>query len=278
MYRSLFNAGSPPTAEMAVPADPADALDSGMKALFRALRVADPYGANPHHSEPYQNTPYNPHYIALLYLRLETNWSMVVNHAYYEVPAGDTPQHAQARLDRATEIFEKKLAESVSQHRDVQFGELQGAYQPTKHQTPALPYHPEPLREYDSGSLRDFKFLSQNEIFIFIHHPSVAIKLVPGDLIGFSAKWTTATATGASVLTVPNDAFFNAAEVLNPGPADTKLIRIRNYATNTDGLPIPAGTPLDYSMDIKFQIHAGSAGWVTMIVDPDTGNGTGYEP
>ena len=80
------------------------------------------------------------------------------------------------------------------------------------------------------------------------------------------------------MLTVPNDAFFNAAEVLNPGPADTKLIRIRNYATNTDGLPIPAGTPLDYSMDIKFQIHAGSAGWVTMIVDPDTGNGTGYEP
>jgi hypothetical protein len=31
-------------------------------------------------------------------------------------------------------------------------------------------------------------------------------------------------------------------------------------------------------MDIKFRIDAGAAGMITMIIDPDTGNGAGNEP
>ena len=265
MYKSLFDTGSSLSGNLGVASA---ALNPEMKALLRALRNADPYGSDPHFAEPH-NAPYNPAYIALLYVRLEPNWSMVVNHACYAVPggAGNAPQNSKARLDKARAVFLEKLNQSTTQHKDVQLFELQ-AHLPCKH---TKPYHPDPLRDHDSVSLEDFKFASQNEIFIFIHHPSTAIQLVPDNLIGFSAKGTGVT------VTLPNGAFFNAEEA-DPGIADAKLIRMRNYATDGAGQPLQAGTTLEYAMDIKFQVNAGGAGWVTMIIDPDTGNGSGYEP
>jgi hypothetical protein len=266
MFKSLFDTGSPPSGR---PGIAGNALSAEAKVLLDILGSADPYGSDPHFAEPH-NAPYAPEYIALLYVRLEPDWNMVVNHACYAVPdgAGDMPHHDQARLNKATAVFQEKLTQSAAQRRDVQLFELQ-AHVPYKHMKPT---HTDPAREYDSVSLKDFKFASQNEIFIFLHHPTTSIQLVPGDLIGFSAKWI-----GPAQVTAPNGAFFNAKEVA-PGPADAKLIRMRNYAVDAGGNSLPTGMTLEYSMDIKFQVNAGGAGWVTMIIDPDTGNGSGYEP
>jgi hypothetical protein len=79
-----------------------------------------------------------------------------------------------------------------------------------------------------------------------------------------------------------NYSFFNARAVdtfamSRKLDAKGKMIRVENYACNEDGADINVPNQR-YSMNIYFAVDAGPTGPVTLVVDPDTGNGTGNEP
>jgi hypothetical protein len=229
--------------------------------IVATTALKDYWGDDPH--RPHPDAPaFNPRYIALLYLGLGDDWTLAVNHACYALPAiATTPD---ARRDYALDILEDKVT------RGVTFGEQNLAGHPAfRHQKPVWD---EPMREYDSGSLGDFKFKSPNEIFIFLHHEGFPLTFYNRRLIAFKQL-------GAdNQVRRPNDTFYNARAVPNSDLKTLRdkgtLIRVENYATDVSGMLTDT---LLYSMDIKFQINAGSQK-VTMIIDPDTGNGTGNEP
>jgi hypothetical protein len=233
--------------------------------IVATTALKDYWGHDPHGSHPTCPPPtFQPRYIALLYLRLRPGWALDVNHACYELPAGTTSP--ETRLGKALDILEDKVAQ------DVTFGSQNlSGHPPYRHLIPDI--WEEPARLLDSGSLKDFKFKSSNEIFVFLHHENIDVNVYDKRLLAFK---THGAADGK--IKHPNDTFYNARPVpknqLRTLENKGTLIRVENYAT---GVASTMPEPLIYSMDIKFQIKAGG-GWVTMVVDPDTGNGSGNEP
>lgn len=233
--------------------------------VIAATALKDYWGHDPHLPNPHSPPPpFKPDYIALLYLRLDPNWSVEVNHACYRLDAATTPDE---RRDKALAILEDKV------NRGVTFGEQNlAAHPPYKHRFADI--WKDSTRTLDSGSLEDFKFRSPNEIFILLHHEGIAVDVLDKRLLGFK------THGADNKIRQPNDTFYNARPVPTdelPAGLRTKasLIRVENYATDVD--TTTPTTPLVYAMDINFQIKAGNER-VTMVVDPDTGNGTGNEP
>ena len=236
--------------------------------VFRFGSNAVSIGRDPHDIAPPGNwVAYDPRFIAILYLKLGPNWDISVNHASYPVDQGAD------RLARALEVIAKKVSLSDQRGGNVDFGH--------QDMLDLDPYRqPEPLnptRPFDSGTFDDFKFKSQNEIFIFLHHPDMQIRTTENALIGLKSGYN-----DRGKMRDLNTCFFHArtvpaADMQGLDPVG-KLIRLENYATDQNGELLLEGDDRNYSLDILFQVDAGSAGWITMVVDPDTGNGMGYQP
>jgi len=247
-----------------VAADP-----SIFEALLRASTKIVSYGRDPHDVAPPAGwAPYQPEHIAILYLRIDPLAGIDVNHAAYEMPTGNDEA---SRLAKALEVLTEKVK------REVTFGEqtMVQNHGPYRHQL----HHPDPdpLRLYDSGVFDDFGFASQNEIFIYLHHPRMNLDVDPQALISFKSLGNDGLPRN------PNYAFFHAREVQLPTAAGDlgeygNLLRIENYYSKEDGSLLQAADRRNYSMDIRFQVNAGPAGPITILIDPDTGNGLGYEP
>jgi hypothetical protein len=226
------------------------------------------WGRDPHDPlppDPANWAPYNPRYIAILYLRLNSGWDMTVNHACF-TPRVNSPSE---RLAQVVQI----LGDKITYDCDFDDSRLRG-YGIYKHIYTYPDAGHEQGRDYDSHTFADFNFYNQNELFVFLHDPD--IELEDGDLLGFKAA-----GNGPK----PKDfnfAYFNARAVHSAEMSlllaqEGRMMRVENYATKEDGTLI--GNDIrNYSMDIKFRIDAGDAGTITMIIDPDTGNGAGNEP
>jgi hypothetical protein len=253
----------PPATEPKIPV----VSPRGIAALRSAVRGVH-WGRDPHDVLPPDPTnwaTYDPRYIAILYLRLNANWDMAVNHACF-TPTINTPGE---RLAQAVRILDDKIA------YDCDLGDPRlhpyGIY---KHIYKYPDAGHQPNRDYDSLAFTDLNFYNQNELFIFIHDPDITIQ--NGDLIAFKA---------AGLGPKPKDFNFSYFHARAVDPADMseslaqegRMMRVENYATKEDGTLI-GNDNRNYSMDIKFRIDAGAAGMVTMIIDPDTGNGAGNEP
>lgn len=238
------------------------------KAAMRSAVRGVHWGRDPHDAlppDPDNWAGYNPRYIAILYVRLNANWDMSVNHACFTPTVNTTEE----RLAQAVRILDDKIRFDcdLGDARLHQHGIYEHIYKypDASHQQ---------NRDFDSSTFADFNFYSQNELFIFIHDPDITI--TPGDLIAFKA---------VGLGPKPKDfnfSYFNAravdpAEMSASLANEGRMMRVENYATKEDGTPI-GNENRSYSMDIKFRIDAGAAGKITMIIDPDTGNGAGNEP
>jgi hypothetical protein len=235
-----------------------------VRAALRGIHWGrDPHDVSP--PDPAHWAPYNPQYIIILYLRLEANWEMTVNHAAF-VPTTNTQN---GRLAQAVDI----LTEKIGNNWELGDPRLHhhGIYE---HIWDAPIAGHQVGHKFDSVAFTDFNFYSQNELFIFLHDDDIMLE--DGDLIGFKANSTTSPK--------PKDfnfSYFHARAVpvgdLGTLASEGRMIRVENYATKEDGTLIGAENR-NYSMDIKFRIDGGSAGTIIMIIDPDTGNGAGSEP
>ncbi|HEX8064345.1 MAG TPA: hypothetical protein VF535_14165 [Allosphingosinicella sp.] len=237
-------------------------------AALRSAARGVHWGRDPHDAlppDPANWATYSPRYIVILYVRLNQNWDMSVNHACF-TPTVNTPE---GRLAQAIRILDDKIKYDcdLGDSRLHQYGIYEHIYKypDAGHQLG---------RDYDSFTFSDFKFYNQNELFIFIHDPDITIQ--DGDLLAFKA---------AGLQPKPMDfnfSYFNAravdpAEMSASLAQEGRMMRVENYATKEDGTPI-GNDNRNYSIDIKFRIDAGPAGMITMIIDPDTGNGAGNEP
>ncbi|MCW3845693.1 hypothetical protein OF829_00465 [Sphingomonas sp. LB-2] len=192
------------------------------------------------------------------------NWTLTVNHASFPGKL-DKP----ARVARAVEIFETKFSKPGGGSYEFQDPTM-GGYGPYPWQKT---YH-QPHRNVDSTTFDDLLFANRTEIFIFIEHPQVVLfpkekMLVP-----------TTFASDGTTKTDSNESFFGAEHVtdaeLKGLLGKGKMMRLENYVAKANGSKIKT-PPEKYSLNIGFTIPSG-LGPMMVVVDPDTGNGMGYEP
>lgn len=262
------------------------AYSSPASAQVRCASLEEPdctRGYNPHHGEDpacpptYESgTPpaYNPQYITVVIIDFNKDWVMNVHHASFPLhpgAGGNTPNY---RLDLALDVISwvnsgpsRKLGHLKFQHFQkldhVPYPRQAGSYPGKRH----IP------------SFDEFAFRSQNEIFIFLKSPDILLNKLR--LLRF-----TQYSENYNGIMGKNFAFFNARclEGSNLGQLGRygKLIRVENYVTQADASVITT-PPVRYSMNIHYKIPAlpevglGQR-YVPMIIDPDTGNGTGNEP
>ena len=213
--------------------------------------------------------PFKPKYISLLYLGLKSDWSIVTNHASYPVAQNTTDAQ---RLTKAVAAF-KNVVGGRKRFRDSPGG----LYQRTN-------------GDLDSVAFDTFRFKSQNEIFIFLDQvdlpggANTRLLLDAKRVLSFGPRLQVKDAQGNHMPAQENFSFFNAAAVdLQPYLADLggripgALMRVRNYMTNENGAAIVIADQ-GYAMNIHFSVPGPGGIPIPMIIDPDTGNGTGNEP
>ena len=223
------------------------------------------YGIDPHDlSRRPANIPFAPVYVTIIRIDSTGAWRIGANHASFLVddPGQNT---AEARLAQALRVLKKVVPNRRK------FGDLR----PGKPDAEAKLYRRKD-GTFDRDDFIELGFNSQHEIFVY--YDSADVVLDNHQLISFSPLLTTgATAAG-------NDSFF-AARVDDSqlsGLLRGKLIRIENYNTIYDGdafTPRPAddaSKAARYSLNFHVTLPASQP--LPIVIDPDTGNGIGYDP
>lgn len=222
------------------------------------------FGRWPTHGKPTKPGPkydtgasgpdFRPNWITLVHIDFPPSDMLTVNHACYYFPKDEGE-----RLRRAIHLFGLKRPAMGPKKR---FAALEGNDKPYKRFN----------QWWDFDDFNKFGFASQHEIFFFFDSPHVTLD--DDWLISFSP---------ASDKGKPRDhnySFFNTTSVpavLHGGGTSVgSIVRVRNYFTDPSGRSIdPDDTQKlqTYSMNLHFRYKN-----IPMILDPDTGNGTGHEP
>ena len=225
------------------------------------------YGANPNVAPEYRSQPqptvaFSPRHIAIIHISAAKAWQLEINHAHFSV---DPLLSDSARLARAITLIDKKGAKRFMEttiQSDI----------PYKRKRP-----PHVDKDADYIDFQKLAFGSQHEVFIYFDTIDISFKR--GHLITFAPN----TYKGAQAY--ENWSFFDA----NVVPYDEmgklkdkgRMLRVRNYYTTDDGNPInDKADEILYAMNIHFEMRLNKTEnlFVPMIIDPDTGNGSGNEP
>jgi len=248
----------------------ADKSDSGSgTAGITGIRRS--YGDDP--NEGFDPTlPYTPRFMTLVRVSSKGAWDITTNHASFSVPASANPpspeQDAKNRFDLACNIFRKFKGGGALKR----FGEL------------AIPGIVKRSNGNDDAvDFADFNFGWQHDIYIWFDSAEVALHRANG--LDYLIEMTQFTADGAQ--TTFNKSFY-AKNVSAGVPKDLggRMILVRNYLRDgsgkplrdANGKPIGNGDPYPYSMNIFFELVRKNSKNLVVILDPDTGNGTGYDP
>lgn len=236
-----------------------DKANIAQRSLYTA--PCDVHGLDAH-MNPVDGTPYTKAfrapYICVIHINFSEPWKIWINYASFKMNGkyGDDD-----RLGKAKEVLRERF-DTTTADRPARFSELR------RH-----PTH----NGSDKLDFRRFGFKSKHELFFFFE--STDIELTDKMLVVF---------TRMSNLhpEIPNDenlSFINAEivpeEEMEELHAKGRMFRMRNYMRDENGdIDWTKGHSRDYSMNIHFKIKAGTNAWVPMVIDPDTGNGTGHEP
>lgn len=241
--------------------------DSTLVADFLAEQGLDNYGDNANGPPPVSGLAYNPAYMMLIHLKSGGPWEITSNHAHFAF--AQPTYNPAARAKRACEIFANKVTKNHGRFKD----EPRGSNFQVVDRKPA-----NPTPEFADGmSFSDFNFGHQHDIYIFFEHKpgDVRFDTANKNFVIFSEHFGNGTKTD------PNNAFFNASLVTDPnllGALNGKgsVLRLDNYFTVKSGanyVPIGSTTQI-YKMNFVYIARSD----IVMLVDPDTGNGQGYDP
>ncbi len=243
------------------------------------IHGVEPNAANlPNNSMPDIFPAFAPKYITIVRISARKAWGLTVNHASFKV-TGTT------RTDReklATDII-ADISKGGGQRKRL------GAADPAKftHHVRLGGNH---KGSNELVSFTEFGANQQTEIFIWLDSDSSNSGSKAGDiqtdgkyLISFSPM----TSAGAPAL--PNDSFL-ARQVTLPNVSDP-VIGIENYFCSFDNVTKkfvvdnPGISPKLFSMNIHFtvaddddKLDQYSDKRIPIVIDPDTGNGVGFEP
>lgn len=232
-------------------------------------------GINPSFGDPPNDgfpkpadAPYTPKYMTLVRVSSQKKWDITTNHASFLVPPtlADPVKDAKNRLDQACAIF-AKFKGSLKRFSELMPGGI-------VERSPG---------KYDAVDFNDFNFGWQHDIYIWFDSEDVLLHAVSGK--DHLIEMTPFTAAGAG--TTFNKSFY-ASNVSTQIPASLggKMILVRNYLRDENGKSLRdgSGQPVDptknypFSMNIFFELIRKGGKNLVVILDPDTGNGTGYDP
>jgi hypothetical protein len=232
----------------------------------------DNWGQDPHGPPKYEKpvTPvYLPKFIAVAIVNFRKKWMVDVHHASFEL----APQMATNPAYRC-ELAVALISWVIKENKKL--GELSSTQTGENDHLPYKRKYGNHAGAFHISSFRDFSFLSQNEVFIFLRNKDIALN--SKRLIRFTRYSDTNDEMDL------NYSFFNAKEATSACLGDLakhgKLIRVENHVTNCDGSPTIEKT--HYSMNVHFRMRVKPEGsereYIPMVIDPDTGNGAGNEP
>ena len=220
------------------------------------------FGDDPNKGFP-AGVAYSPRYMTLVRVSSKKAWDISTNHASFY-----TPDDPTKRRELAVEIFKKfKGNNSLKRFSELSIAGIV-AREPGK---------------YDAIDFDDFNFGWQHDIYIWFDSTDVALHKIGNDshLIEMTAFRADGTPTH------PNKSFY-ATDISSKisGDLGGQMILVRNYLRDDAGNPLrgpdgkPVGPPFKfkYSMNIFFELIRKDSQNLVVILDPDTGNGTGYDP
>ena len=215
---------------------------------------------------------FTPSYITLVRISSAGAWDISTNHASFRNTDSDYAQ----RKALAAEIFNhfkgqqpiKRFADLKSQSNDYHIAEH-------KHSDGSD-------SKFDRMDLADFNFGHTHEIYFWFDSNYVTLLRKKTDnklhLIGMSAQRADGTPTN------PNTSFFatdfkSEISIVPQPKIDGPIIVVRNYFLDENDNPlVKEGVDLKYSMNIFYKAKNKKNSEMTMILDPDTGNGVGFDP
>ena len=209
----------------------------------------------------FPNVSFEPQYITLVKIESNGPWDISSNHASFDVKGMDETK----RKDLAGEIF-KRFKSTKPIHK---FGELQHGH------TKEYGIKERKGGGYDRDDFREFQFGHQHEIYIWFDSDKVSLvrpKTGPARLIAMSAARADGTPTAK------NKSFYAGEYGANPTDLKGPIIVVRNYFRDENEAPITDTKDLLYSMNIFFKAQNKQKAEMTIILDPDTGNGVGFDP
>ena len=194
---------------------------------------------------PYGACPedFDPQYVCLVYLKWEQA-GVVAKHAYFDMPA-DLRRFA---MDEFWAV------------------ERNGTWVTA------------PIR--DEVNFEGFTFGSQHLIVFFTDPDGAPMRFDKDNLVQF-AEWSARGVKTPATRRALNNCF------LNPDVKDwfeRDVLVLENWFVDEQGAPIKSRLELHYAMNVHLLakcVLPGSAGGlfdVPLVLDPDTGNGMGYEP
>ena len=210
---------------------------------------------------------FRPNYITVLIISSPAPWKLTANYASFETTGMDEA----AREARALAIL-RFIAPNAQARKPLRDTASQ-PWQVYKRKGP---------RHKDQIDVASFDGLGSNqaaELFIWLDIPNAALG---GD---YWLSFTPQTAAGAPA--ARNDSFF--ARALATAVHGRPVLAVRNSFTSYDEqtrtfTPRVSGSAAAiYAMNLHFQLPDGSAGGgglepFPIVIDPDTGNGIGFEP
>lgn len=233
-------------------------------------------GNDPNDGFP-KNISYTPKFLTLVRISSKGKWDITTNHASFDAPPAsnpvDTAKDAEARLCRAIELFKYFKQSRNEQKRFKEIFAPGGGSGIKKRKN----------NDYDAIDFDDFNFGYQHDIYIWFDSSDVALHKAGGK--DHLIEMTRFTAAGDT--TTFNKSFYASDASAQANPAlGGKVILVRNYLRDGAGnsLRDANGNPVDplktypYSMNIFFELIRKGSTNLVVILDPDTGNGTGYDP
>ena len=227
------------------------------------------YGDEPNAELP-ADVVYNPKFMTLVRISSKGVWDFSVNQASFPVPAlsipSDPTKDEQNRLYSAVSIFEKLNGRQFA------------ALDPTNDKIIKRK-----SGKYDAIDFDDFNFGHQHDIYIWFDAKDKVVLHKTAAGASYLIEMSPMRADGSK--TNPNKSFYATDVSAKTAKLGGQMILVRNCLRDDNGKPSRdakgtwVGAPyFKYSMNIIFELIRKDSKNLVVILDPDTGNGTGYDP